>query len=1093
MDDLVEAIYFRDYEMLESVADSVLQSQGWKGLRKLLLKIPISKKIRAQKMPDFFKENMVGKKRDAIVYLLGLEPTNGIDFDMLELFKDIEATSVEKLRNAVFPIANDALIKQIKRRNTFFMDVEKIAASRYAHLVDDIVKSRNEEILELKGDLTPTIVLGKYYAYKVLTAGGIMSIDQQRALPEVVEVLQSILSEIGSSAIMQIEKPIATKNTFKDCSRNLSVLLVSCARISMNLMWTNVKKIVDLVGQKGDSRALSTIHQKMDSLLKDSDKLRVTPAMQNLGSRKSVDRLIALYDSFPRSRKSIISVLGGIRSTESVDFLLSLMKDKKFGESAILSLEKLMSKSALSSMIDYFQELENVSVSRNVDRLSLLSRAIINTGIDGESFILQNVQTVIEILENCSESHILLDKLFFIRNLDSKLLIDFLDMSLRRASKKTSTISPSGVLLTLFNRETDSSRLNKYLVRNRRIIDTIIETTSDIKNLIELIDEFPVLLNNQKIIDRVIDLVELNPLENVIQVPRVPELIFHPRMKEILESKIHEVVEEIERASQFLRTLRKYSGLRPITTHSLVRKAVVKHISKRNQARWIVKEIIDIPELLEDSKINECLIDLISRDTDKPRSGYSTELLESPTFRKVLGTRVVEQNPISIRGSYFEDVNDWINKQILIVIQKGKLTLEILCAMKESQVLDYELITQQLLSESKKIANLLTRNPDDELVENALTFIVSIKGMIDNPDIQQALINLLRGSANPAPYFKILRNNPQLQEIQEIQRITKQRFDDDTVLDAAALIPKYRVTFPEVLMRYQEILKDDTIANTDDRTFLRIEASLVDGKEQEVVRIIKDLTEERRRVPVYTRELVRKHFFTNPSIHEMMSVRKYLIKQFERKDGWIDFGFIKNSLRDLLEIPCIIQDSSVRRIILERIASAQRTDAILQALQGNLALSKDDRRALFEDVFQHLIFSMDEEPEKIYSYYRSILMSPEIISDVTVQERMAMYIRSSHKKWEDIKFAEKCKIFFNSSSMNSLFRDLLEEVIRILSYDCYVLNYSPKSNMIFARFKDYKIREILKCIDVVPLWRNNKKIQHELKRLYSVKPDLIER
>lgn len=178
---LVEFIKYRDYERLKALVDEFLQEQPWSAFCSRLQEIDnyvyYRRRYSYRFPPRRLGDVPSGKIRDALVFLLGMKSTGGVDRDLIETFSCLTSRTVTNLRDEAVPVALEYLEEQIPE-NTFFMDIENMTKSQYVLLVEDVIQSRKEEIRALSDNPDLIEILGTYYSFKVLTASVLLEAPQ---------------------------------------------------------------------------------------------------------------------------------------------------------------------------------------------------------------------------------------------------------------------------------------------------------------------------------------------------------------------------------------------------------------------------------------------------------------------------------------------------------------------------------------------------------------------------------------------------------------------------------------------------------------------------------------------------------------------------------------------------------------------------------------------------------------------------------------------------------------------------------------------------------------------------------------------------
>ena len=263
MDDLAKLrlyIDLRMYKELESYAESILKQSGWKELATQIRKVRTSGHELDPARPEKVRK---GKVRDALVHLIDLYPVSGIDGDLLSIFKAVEADSLSALRSSAIPYAVESIRDQIDgKNNTFFLDVEAMATSVFAILVDDVVQSRRREIRNLPSEIAVPDLLSTYYGFNTLlsllphkSSNNLYYWDLSE-IPLASENIEKMLKSLGAKKSVNLESSrIPYTTVFAKCSKHTAFLLAYLAKMRLAQTEDARNKAVKAIGDLGDSRA----------------------------------------------------------------------------------------------------------------------------------------------------------------------------------------------------------------------------------------------------------------------------------------------------------------------------------------------------------------------------------------------------------------------------------------------------------------------------------------------------------------------------------------------------------------------------------------------------------------------------------------------------------------------------------------------------------------------------------------------------------------------------------------------------------------------------------------------------------------------
>lgn len=117
--EIIKAMNWRTYDYLDRLAQNEISEWGWSCLRKTLL-------TKTQKIES-------ARLRDGPLHILGFTSIRGIDLDPAKIIrnKEVGAESLQEIRNQSISIGTIALTKMIEKKNTHFLDPQKMATSSF--------------------------------------------------------------------------------------------------------------------------------------------------------------------------------------------------------------------------------------------------------------------------------------------------------------------------------------------------------------------------------------------------------------------------------------------------------------------------------------------------------------------------------------------------------------------------------------------------------------------------------------------------------------------------------------------------------------------------------------------------------------------------------------------------------------------------------------------------------------------------------------------------------------------------------------------------------------------------------------------------
>ncbi|MCK4567184.1 MAG: hypothetical protein KAU48_07735, partial [Candidatus Thorarchaeota archaeon] len=247
----------RDIERLEKKASLLIRSRGWSHVVDALQRCKNSEAI----VPGWDTPLREGILREGMIELLHLESFVGLDVDFLEAFSDIAADDIDDLRTQVHKRAFMLLGEQVRKGNTFFIDIEGMKDNEFAVLVPDILNSRIREVQDLGGKPDLYEVYSTYYGFQVLTSG--VNIQYAGVPVELRENLLSVLGDLGGVDALSAKQLKFSPLAFRKCSPHLTVLLWNMLRLSNGGVKAKSKALEDL-GELADSRAIGQLHRYVE-------------------------------------------------------------------------------------------------------------------------------------------------------------------------------------------------------------------------------------------------------------------------------------------------------------------------------------------------------------------------------------------------------------------------------------------------------------------------------------------------------------------------------------------------------------------------------------------------------------------------------------------------------------------------------------------------------------------------------------------------------------------------------------------------------------------------------------------------------------
>ncbi|MGD9396591.1 MAG: HEAT repeat domain-containing protein [Candidatus Thorarchaeota archaeon] len=389
----------RQYSELEKRADNFIEREGWDSLLRML------KYVRPE-----------GKARDAVISLLQLEAVGGTDNDLFEELSSLEGDSLHQIRaNAVEPVM-DLLKEQIENKHTYFIDIDAMTMTPYVILVKEVIEARKRELEQLEGTPSRLDVAGTFYGFQILITDGSRPFDRQNSsqsnrwyswrrstwLDEKItegaaKAVKSITAELAEEVDMDKRyRTLGGNQIFRRrCTRPTADILANAVRLSLYKTPGHRGSAARVLGQTGDSRALSFLHHRLPLEQNRKTRIAIAEAIGRIGHESSIESLNER--ATPRGRylskegEAMISSLGGIYHPHSKDALVQLLKhDSNTTRAAVI---QALGKQEETGLVDLIKP-HLVSKSRPVIRASIM--ALTDLGSEGKSVVRENANVAIK-------------------------------------------------------------------------------------------------------------------------------------------------------------------------------------------------------------------------------------------------------------------------------------------------------------------------------------------------------------------------------------------------------------------------------------------------------------------------------------------------------------------------------------------------------------------------------------------------------------------------------------------------------------------------------------------------------------------------
>jgi len=435
----------RNYSELECRADEYIQSGDWQGFMRQI------KNTRSS-----------GKARDAVVTLLELDAVAGTDSDVFKECSSLEGTSLQQIRVNAIERAMELLAEQIENRHTYFLDVEVMAETPYAILVQDIIEARKRELAQLEGTPSRLDVLGTFYGFMILMTDGSRPYDasnqstqnygrryyyrqrrswlDDRITDTAVDAIKQLTGDLAQPIEMdKTYRTIGSSTIFKKrCHKDTAAILADAVRLALYKVPGNRGAAARALGRTEDSRALEFLHHRLDMEQNRYVRTSIVTALGRIGHESSIDPLENLAQQQARyhyTKESIAAVnaLGGIDSPHVRGVLLGLLKNGKneVKAGAIQALSRQHSPDLVEIISPYLKH-----TSRPVVRASVT--ALLDLNHEGEAAIKIAMPSVMSRLGNDKGSKAVLTKLLGLSEVGKMSLVH--DYFAKKIQKLTSNV-----------------------------------------------------------------------------------------------------------------------------------------------------------------------------------------------------------------------------------------------------------------------------------------------------------------------------------------------------------------------------------------------------------------------------------------------------------------------------------------------------------------------------------------------------------------------------------------------------------------------------------------------------------------------------
>ncbi|MFW9913261.1 MAG: hypothetical protein ACFFEU_12360 [Candidatus Thorarchaeota archaeon] len=277
-----------------------------------------------------------GRRNECILYVLGLDGIRGIDLDPVEGFSHLSGSNLDEIREEAKVIAIKQLREQITEFNTYFLEVERMIASPFSFLIEDIIEARKQELEQLSPSCTLHDVLSTYYGYRIFTTKGPLTIGGKANVKNLEMGLKEITEDIGvelklrTTAITKAHLP----NLFQNCSEKSREILNQAVRI---VTYSGTREVMDAVhsmkgtiGKNADWRMADAALTALRRIKGPGVKNRrwklywVLDLLGYIGCDSATRELMDTAEEYPKSVEDVAYSLARIPGQDSTNALLEL-------------------------------------------------------------------------------------------------------------------------------------------------------------------------------------------------------------------------------------------------------------------------------------------------------------------------------------------------------------------------------------------------------------------------------------------------------------------------------------------------------------------------------------------------------------------------------------------------------------------------------------------------------------------------------------------------------------------------------------------------------------------------------------------------
>ena len=376
----------RNYGELQSTLERQLGESSW---REIIQDIQIALKTLRER--DHYTSNYgMGFIKDALLKILDLEFIRGLDFEPFGLFANLTGTTIDELRIEADAIALTSLGEQIAKRNTFFLDFDEMATTRYAIFVQQIIQARTDEIKELPSKPPLRQLYSTYYGFMLLVNGGVKT-NLAGLQDETKNRIEEFSEQLGKKTEVSARIPKKSPKAFQNCTQTTGELLWQLVRLSNggHQAKVNALKQIRLIG---DSRALNFIKLQKECSGWRYGSYHLDAALWALGGFPSTETLVALLSSRRDRKRALFNLKDTYISGMDGMIIEAINRTTRYPS---LELYKTLARTRTARAIDFLTERYQVGTKK---QSHYAMESLLKLGSEARKIIIEDHETLSKVI-----------------------------------------------------------------------------------------------------------------------------------------------------------------------------------------------------------------------------------------------------------------------------------------------------------------------------------------------------------------------------------------------------------------------------------------------------------------------------------------------------------------------------------------------------------------------------------------------------------------------------------------------------------------------------------------------------------------------